>query len=164
MPPFCYGGIFFYKQSNMNIIIRKANQGDFPAIISLINEFAIFQKTPQKVTITLDQMEKEQNFFKCFVAETASRVIIGFASFYFTFYSWSGKGIYLDDLYVTAHYRKQKVGFQLLQAVIELGKNEYCKKLRWQVSKWNEQAIGFYKKMGATIDDVEVNCELIVTG
>lgn len=144
----------------MSITIRKANQQDFPAILSLINEFAIFQKTPQKVTITLAEMEKGKDFFQSFVAETATQQIIGFASFYFTFYSWSGKGIYLDDLYVTEHYRKQKVGFQLLHVVIELGKSEQCKKLRWQVSKWNDLAIGFYKKIGASIDDVEINCEL----
>ncbi len=144
----------------MNITIRPANQNDFPTILALINEFAIFQKTPQKVTITLEQMEKGQDLFKCFVAETATNQIIGFASFYFTFYSWSGKGIYLDDLYVTEAFRKQKIGFKLLQSVIESGRNEQCKKLRWQVSKWNDQAIGFYKKIGASIDDVEINCEL----
>ena len=37
---------------------------------------------------------------------------------------------------------------------------EQCKKLRWQVSNWNKNAIDFYKKMGASIDDMEINCEM----
>ncbi len=144
----------------MNITIRKADQNDFPHILTLINEFAIFQKTPHKVSITLEQMQKDKAFFQCFVAETQDQEILGFASFYFTFYSWSGKGLYLDDLYVTQLYRHQNIGAQLLNAVIDLAKTEHCKKLRWQVSSWNSTAIKFYQKMGATIDAVDINCEL----
>ncbi len=144
----------------MLIHIRKVVPSDFPSILALINEFAIFQKTPEKVSITLEQMEKEKDFFRCFVAETSDKAIVGFASFYFTYFSWSGKGLFLDDLYVTESYRKQNIGVQLLNAVIALGKKEQCKKLRWQVSGWNKNAIGFYEKIGAVIDDTEINCDL----
>lgn len=144
----------------MRIKIRKAIPADFAYILALINEFANFQKTPEKVSITLAQMEKEKDVFRCFVAETSDHTIVGFASFYFTYFSWSGKGLFLDDLYVTESYRKQNIGVQLLNAVIDLGKKEQCKRLRWQVSGWNKNAIGFYRKMGAVIDDTEINCDL----
>jgi len=144
----------------MHITVRKADQNDFPHILNLIKEFAVFQKTSSKVTISLEQMERDKDFFQCYVAETDMHEIVGFASFYFTFYSWSGKGLYLDDLYVTAQYRKQNIGTQLLQTVIDLAKKKHCKKLRWQVSNWNKTAIDFYKKMGAIVDEVDINCEL----
>jgi GNAT superfamily N-acetyltransferase len=144
----------------MNITIRKADQKDFPGILSLIKEFALFQKAPGKVTITLEQMENEKDYFQCFVAETGGHTIIGFASYFFAYYSWTGKALYLDDLYVTELYRRQKIGARLLNTIIDLAKKEQCKKLRWQVSSWNENAIGFYKKLGASIDDVEINCDL----
>lgn len=51
---------------------------------------------------------------------------------------------------------------KLLDAVIELAKKEHCKKVRWQVSRWNENAIDFYKKIGAWIDETEINCDLII--
>ena len=146
----------------MTITIRKAHQQDFATILSLINEFAIFQKTPGKVTITLDQMMASQDLFQCFIAETESKEIAGFASFYFVYNSWSGKGLYLDDLYVTDTSRKQGIGKQLLEAIIQLAKDEQCKKLRWQVSKWNANAIDFYKSMGAVIDETEINCDLMI--
>ena len=144
----------------MRIKIRKAIPADFAYILALINEFANFQKTPETVSITLARMEKEKDVFRCFVAETSDHTIVGFASFYFTYFSWSGKGLFLDDLYVTESYRKQNIGVQLLNAVIDLGKKEQCKRLRWQVSGWNKNAIGFYKKMGAIIHDTEINCDL----
>jgi GNAT superfamily N-acetyltransferase len=146
----------------MHISIRKANQQDFSAILFLIKEFAVFQKTPEKVSITLEQMMTAENFFQCFIAETADKKIIGFASFYLVYNSWSGKGLYLDDLYVTDAFRTQGIGKKLLEAIIELAKEEHCKKLRWQVSKWNSDAIDFYKSMGAVIDDTEINCDLMM--
>ena len=147
----------------MNAIIRIANEKDFPAILSLIKEFSIFQKTPEKVSISLEQMINEKNFFQCFVAETDDQEIVGFASFFFAYYSWSGKALYLDDLYVKANYRKQGVGKKLLDVVIDHAKKEQCKKLRWQVSNWNANAISFYKKIGAVIDETEINCDLNLT-
>ena len=47
----------------MNVIIRKADEQDFPAILFLLKEFSVFQKTPEKVSITLEQMINEKNFF-----------------------------------------------------------------------------------------------------
>ena len=146
----------------MNIQVRKACQQDFPCILSLIKEFGIFQQTPEKVTITLEQMIESRDLFQCFVAENNNKEIAGFASFYFVYNSWSGKGIYLDDLYVTNPFRKQGIGKLLLDTIIQLAKDQQCKKLRWQVSRWNTNAIDFYKKMGAVIDETEINCDLML--
>ena len=144
------------------MIIRKAKEQDFPAILSLIKEFAIFQKTPEKVTISLAQMVEDKDCFQCLVAETDDKELVGFASYFFAYYSWSGKAIYLDDLYVQEASRKKEVGSRLLDAIINIAKQEECKKVRWQVSGWNSNAIEFYKNMGAVIDDTEINCDFII--
>lgn len=148
----------------MNITIRKAVEQDFDTILSLIKEFALFQKTPEKVSITLEEMVANGNGFQCFVALTDDKKIIGFASFFFAYYSWSGKAIYLDDLFVTKAFRNNGVGKMLLHQIIDLAKNSGCKKVRWQVSKWNTNAIQFYQKMTAEIDETEINCDLILAG
>jgi len=46
----------------------------------------------------------------------------------------------------------------LLNAVIQFAKEHKCKSVRWLVSRWNENAINFYKKMGAVVDDTEMTC------
>ena len=144
----------------MNATIRRASEQDFPAILGLIKEFSVFQGTPEKVTITLEQMKEERDLFQAFVAEANDGHVVGFATFFFAYYSWTGKALYLDDLYVQETYRKQGTGKKLLHAVIDLATAHGCKKLRWQVSKWNTHAIGFYKSIGAGIDEVEINCDL----
>jgi GNAT superfamily N-acetyltransferase len=144
----------------MHATIRKATEHDFPAVYDLIREFAVFQKTPERLYNSIEQMKQDKELFQCFVAEDEKDGIVGFASYFFTYYSWSGKGIYLDDLYVTQSHRGRQIGKGLLNAVIDFAKAKGCKKLRWQVSKWNESAIAFYKNMGAITDDVEVNCDL----
>jgi GNAT superfamily N-acetyltransferase len=146
----------------MEIRIRTAAPEDYPSILALITKFAAFQKTPEKVTITLEQMQQEKDCFHCLLAETPAFEIVGFASFFFAYYSWSGKAVYLDDLYVKEQFRKRQVGSQLLNAVISLAEKENCKKLRWQVSSWNKDAINFYRRIGASIDNVEINCDLLL--
>ncbi|MBV4356823.1 GNAT family N-acetyltransferase [Pinibacter aurantiacus] len=143
----------------MPLTIRQANENDFSVILALIQEFAVFQKTPEKVYVTLDQMKEDKDVFRCKVAEVDG-VIVGFATYFFAYYSWSGKAVYLDDLYVQEKFRAQNIGVSLLKEIIDTARNEKCKKVRWQVSSWNENAIGFYEKMGAVIDRIEINCDL----
>lgn len=68
----------------------------------------------------------------------------------------------MDDLYVKPEFRINGIGTKLINKVIEFAKDSKCHKLRWQVSKWNKPAIDFYKKIGATIDYIERNCDLIL--
>lgn len=146
----------------MEIIIRRATEADYPQVLTLIKEFSLFQGTPEKVTVTAEQMQEDKDLFQCFLAEEDGEVV-GFATFFFAYYSWTGKALYLDDLYVREAFRKRGTGKRLLQSVIELARQERCRKVRWQVSKWNTNAIDFYKSMGATIDEVEINCDLVLT-
>ena len=140
--------------------IRPAIEQDFEAILGLIKELALFEKAPEKVVNTVEQMKAEQNLFNAFVAEKPDGEIIGFALFYFVYYTWVGKSLYLDDLYVKKTYRGQKIGTKLLDKVIETGKQNNCKRIRWQVLNWNKPAIDFYKKLGANLDDEWINCDL----
>ena len=147
----------------MPIAIREANEKDFTSILELLKEFSVFQGTPEKLTISLAQMLENKELFLCFIAETDNREIVGLASCFFAFYSWTGKALYLDDLYVKELFRNQGIGRNLLDMVIQHAKTQNCRKVRWQVSKWNTNAIGFYKNMGAVIDELEINCDLILT-
>jgi GNAT superfamily N-acetyltransferase len=104
-------------------------------------------------------MMKDKACFKCIVA-TEQEKVIGFATYFFAYYSWTGKALYLDDLYIREEFRGCRAGTRLLDFVMEIAKQAECKKMRWQVSSWNKKAIGFYKKRGAHIDEVEINCEL----
>ena len=143
----------------MSIKIRAAKPTEFEDVYHLIKEFAIFIKTPEKVKITPAQMVKDEKHFNCLVAVDGT-TIVGFATYFFSYYSWTGRAIYLDDLYVREKFRNQGIGNQLFDKVIELGKSEDCYKMKWQVTNWNKKAQEFYKRKGAIIDEVEINCDL----
>lgn len=139
------------------ITIRKGDTEDYEQILGLIKAFSHFQKTPEKVFITLEEMLQNKDLFQCFVASVENE-IVAFASFFFAYYSWSGKAIYLDDLYVKDEYRQLNIGTGLLNTVMEYAREQQCKSVRWLVSRWNENAINFYKKMGAETEETEMPC------
>ena len=142
------------------ITIRNANPDDFPMILELFREFAAFENLSEMMVNSVDRMMEEQEHFHCFVAETGGGEIIGYATWFFCYYTWTGKSIYMDDLFVKPEYRGKGIGLRLINRVIEFGKSNRCHKLRWQVSNWNQHAIGFYKSLGAVINPVEQNCDL----
>lgn len=143
----------------MNYHIREAQEHDFEAILGLIKELAAFENAPEKVLNTVEQMKAEQHLFECFVAEKEDGEIIGMALYYFAYYTWVGKSLYLDDLYVKKIYRGHGIGSALLKQLFEVAKNAQCKRVRWQVLNWNTPAIELYKKCGAIIDNEWSNCD-----
>jgi len=142
----------------MKVAIRKATTQDFPAILSLIMELAEFEKASEKVTNRVEQMESEKDLFGCFVAETEENGIVGMALYFFAYYTWVGKSLYLDDIYVKESVRGHRIGKELLKKVFEVADEEGCKRVRWQVLNWNSPAIEMYRKCGAEIDDEWLNC------
>lgn len=146
----------------MNIVIRQAQEKDYQQIIGLFKEFATFQKMPDKMTNSLELMLEENEYFNAFVAVNQKDEIIGYASWFFAYYTWIGKSLYLDDIYVKQDYRRKGIGLKLMLTLFDLAKKENCKKVRWQVSKWNKNAIEFYKNLGADIDDIEMNCDFLL--
>jgi len=146
----------------MNITIREIKADDFPGLITLFTEFATFEKTPEKMTNTVDRMTVEQEFFNGFVALNDSEEIVGYVTHFFAYYTWIGKSLYMDDLYVKEEFRGHGIGTELINKVIEYAKTTNCQKVKWQVSEWNKPAIEFYKSLGASIDSVESNCDLLL--
>lgn len=143
----------------MSIEIIKATPSDYSDIHSMILDFATFQRTPEKVTITLEQMLENGQDFQALVAKDGQNYI-GFATYYFGFSSWSGRHLFLDDLYLVEKHRGQGLGHQFMDKLEEIAKVQKCQSMRWLVSKWNAPAIAFYKKRGAIIADTEQTCQL----
>jgi len=143
----------------MNFRIRKAEEPDFDAVLSLVKELAEFQKTPDRVLNSVEQMKEEKELFNCLVAENDKNEIVAIASYFFAYYTWVGKSLYLDDLIVRKQHRGQKIGTRLLTEIFEIAKKEGCRRVRWQVSDWNKPALDFYRRCGAEIDEECCNCD-----
>ncbi|MDZ7633558.1 MAG: GNAT family N-acetyltransferase [Bacteroidales bacterium] len=142
----------------MELIIRQATEEDFPAILSLIKELAAYERAPGKVTNSVEQMREEKELFRCFVAESGEGEIIGMALYFMAYFTWVGKSLYLEDIYVKESFRQHRIGSALLRKVFEVARAERCRRVRWQVLDWNEPAIAFYRKCGAELDGEWINC------
>lgn len=143
----------------MKFTIRPAEEADYPSILDIIKALALFEKAPEKVTNTVEQMKAEKDYFKCLVATNQEGEIIAICLYFFAYYTWVGKSLYLDDLYVLEPYRRHGIAAALLNELFEVARNEHCNRVRWQVLNWNENAIRFYEKTGATLDDEWINCD-----
>lgn len=136
------------------MIIRKATKKDMQSVLELIQELAIFEKEPDAVIVTVDDLVRdgfsENPLFQCFVAEEENN-IIGMALFYYRYSTWKGKTIHLEDLIVKESKRGTGAGFALYKEIIKQGKAENVRRIEWNVLDWNTAAIDFYEKSGAKI-------------
>jgi GNAT superfamily N-acetyltransferase len=144
----------------MEIKIRIAGEKDFAQIFELIYELAVFENQTDQLLNSVERMKAEKEFFNCYLAETPDRKIVGYATFIFCYYTWVGKSLYMDDLYVLPAYRGKGIGTLLIGKVIDYARENKCHRLRWQVSNWNDRAIVFYKSLGAVINETEQNCDV----
>jgi GNAT superfamily N-acetyltransferase len=79
-------------------------------------------------------------------------VPVGFALFFRNFSTFLGRpGLFLEDLYVRPEARSKGIGKALLVHLARLAVERGAGRLDWNVLDWNEPAIGFYQRLGATV-------------
>jgi GNAT superfamily N-acetyltransferase len=136
--------------------IRKGLKEDMPAVLELIQELATFEKEPEAVEVTVDDLKRdgfgESPLFYTFVAEE-NKQIVGVALYYYRYSTWKGKTIHLEDLIVKERMRGSGLGFALYSEIIAQGKKDGVRRIEWAVLDWNLPAIEFYKKSGARVLD-----------
>ena len=149
----------------MNLKIRVAEKQDCARILELVNELAIYELSPQEVTVTLEEFVDAgfgiKPVWEAFVA-TDNDFIVGFALYYTRYSTWKGRRIYLEDFFVTESYRGRGIGKILFEKVIEKTKENNFNGMTWQVLDWNEPALNFYRKYNAGIEAGWLNGSLLM--
>ena len=146
-----------------NIIIREAVREDCGRLMELIRGLAEYEKAPEQVTVSLKHFEDsgfgENPVWWAFVAETEGR-ITGFALWYIRYSTWKGQRMYLEDIYVEPDMRGHGIGAMLFERLIEEGTARKFNGMMWQALQWNEPALNFYRKYGASFDNEWINCSI----
>ncbi|GAB5099411.1 MULTISPECIES: GNAT family N-acetyltransferase [unclassified Caballeronia] len=135
--------------------IRPATPADIGAIYALMYELAEFEKLTHLFIATEDGVRDAlfgaRPSAEALVAEQAGEVV-GYALFFHNFSTFLGKrGLYLEDLYVRPTLRGSGLGTQMLKRLAALAVERQCGRFEWSVLDWNQNAIDFYEKMGATV-------------
>lgn len=125
-----------------------------PAVLELVKELAVFEREPDAVVITADDLVRDgfgqSPMFEVIVAEV-NEVIVGMALYYNRYSTWTGKTIHLEDLIVSQQFRGTGLGMALYTEVIKEGKKQKVRRIEWNVLDWNKPAIDFYEKSGAKV-------------
>jgi GNAT superfamily N-acetyltransferase len=139
--------------------IRRAQRGDEFAIMELIHALALYEKAPDAVVNTAQELGVhlfDEGICDAIVA-CEKDLIVGFALYFTNYSTWKGKCLYLEDFYVLPEYRQTGIGSQLFDAVVQIAKSRGVKRMDWQVLDWNTPAINFYKKKEAILDPEWIN-------
>ncbi len=134
--------------------VREAIKDDMPQVLELIKELAIFEKEPNAVEVTVQDLEREgfgeNPLFTCFIAEVDEE-IVGAALVYYRFSTWKGRTLHLEDLIVKEAKRGNGIGEALYKQVMKFAFDRGLKRVAWDVLDWNTGAIRFYERSGANV-------------
>ncbi|NWG74817.1 MAG: GNAT family N-acetyltransferase [Rubrivivax sp.] len=135
--------------------LRPAEPRDVDAIVGLIGELAAFERLTHLLQVTPASLHPhlfgDRPVVECVVGEAGGEVV-AFALFFTNFSTFLGRpGLYLEDLYVRPAHRGCGLGRALLERLGALAVERGCGRFEWSVLDWNENAIRFYEKMGASV-------------
>jgi GNAT superfamily N-acetyltransferase len=152
-----------------DIRIAPARREDVPAILRLIEALAEYEKLTHQMVATeadlLDAIFGERAAVEVVLAfaehSPSPSSPIGFALFFHNFSTFLGRpGLYLEDLFVVPEWRGRGVGRRLLTYLAQLAVERHCGRMEWSVLDWNEPALGFYRRLGASVMDDWRLCRL----
>jgi len=136
--------------------IRPATMSDAALLRTMIRELAEFERELELVTIGEQELKRdgfgENPRFRALIAEWDDQPA-GYALFFGYYSTWSGRGLFLEDLFVREPFRGRAIGKSLLAAVARIAVEEHCYGIHWEVLDWNQRAIELYKALGADFRD-----------
>jgi GNAT superfamily N-acetyltransferase len=133
--------------------LRFATGADVGLILAFIRELAEYERLAHEVVADEASLRStlfgEKPFAEVVIAELDGAPA-GFALFFHSFSTFLARpGIYLEDLYVRPEFRGRGIGGKVLVFLARLAVERGCGRFEWSVLDWNEDAIRFYRALGA---------------
>ncbi|MGD1212577.1 MAG: GNAT family N-acetyltransferase [Candidatus Acidiferrales bacterium] len=137
--------------------IRPATIEDVPLLKILVHEFAEYDKLAHEASVTEEDLLRDgfgpNPKFRAVIAEWDGKVA-GYAVFFEFYSTFQGRaGLFLDDIFVRADFRKHGIGKALLAHVAGVAWKESYFCVRCEILDWNKEAIEFYRSLGAVFLD-----------
>ena len=139
--------------------IRFALPKDIPRILELCQAHAAYEQSTYSLEGKVQQLSDALFHYPpaayCLLLEIDQQ-IVGYATFMKQFSTWDAAFyLYLDCLYFEPEARGKGLGKLVMDTIWAFAKAENCFQIQWQTPDFNESAIGFYKKIGATAKSKE---------
>ncbi len=136
------------------LAVRAAEPRDVPVLLELFAELADYEHLTDELRATEQGLAKAlfgaSPVAYALIAERDGAVL-GYALYFKTFSSFlTSSGVWLEDLFVRPEHRGEGVGLALLRTVAATVVREGGERLEWAALDWNELALGFYRRIGAS--------------
>ncbi|MFF9848699.1 GNAT family N-acetyltransferase [Streptomyces litmocidini] len=142
--------------SEREAVVRHAHPEDLPRVVELITEHAAYEKAEPPAPGLVDRLAgllfgPGPSRLRCFVAVLPDGTLAGYATCAPELSTWNGaEYLHMDCLYLAEPSRGHGLGPLLMAAVRAEARTLGLPELRWQTPAWNEDAIRFYDRLGAT--------------
>ncbi|PZO23205.1 MAG: GNAT family N-acetyltransferase [Leptolyngbya foveolarum] len=148
----------------MTVEIRPAYPEDVSTIFALIKSLSEYEKLAHEMVGSEADLHAglfgPVPYAEVMIAEVDGQAA-GMALYFYNFSTFLMKpGIYLEDLFVLPEFRRQGIATALLKHLAAFALSKDCGRLEWSVLDWNEDAIAFYKRMGAILMDEWTGCRV----
>ena len=134
------------------LTLREARPEDAELILAYIRELAAFERLSHECVTDAAQLRRflfEDKRASAVMADW-SGAPAGFALYFYNFSTFLGRpGLYLEDLFVRPAFRRNGIARGLFQWLAKKAVAEECGRFEWSVLDWNENAIAFYRALGA---------------
>lgn len=136
-----------------DVALRTATIDDVPLILRCIRGLAEYERLGHECVAT-EELLRETLFGESPAAQVVLAVCsgeaAGFALWFRNYSTFLARpGIYLEDLFVFPAFRGRGIGRRLLEHLAQTAVARGYGRLEWAVLDWNEDAIRFYKSLGA---------------
>jgi GNAT superfamily N-acetyltransferase len=123
----------------------------------MIRELAVFERLEQHAAATEVDLQRalfgESPRVWALLAEQNGEAV-GYAIWFYNFSTFTGRhGLYVEDVYVAPAWRGQGVGRTIFRHLARRAVMAGCARMEWAVLTWNEDAIRFYRSLGARPKD-----------
>jgi len=146
------------------LTLRPVTPTEVPILFELIQALAEYEKLSHAVVGNAEALKEHlfgsRPYAEAILAEWSGKTA-GFALFFHNYSTFlTQPGIYLEDLFVLPKFRRKGIGKAILSYLAQLAVSRGAGRLEWSVLDWNEPAIDFYHRMGASILEANRICRI----
>jgi GNAT superfamily N-acetyltransferase len=134
--------------------VRRAARSDAPSLLALVRALADYEKLPPpdeaaQARLT-DDLFGPRPRLEAYLADSGGTPA-GYAFVLETYSSFLAlPTLYLEDLFVLPEFRGKRIGYALFREMVAEAYRRGCGRMEWTVLDWNQLAIDFYARAGAT--------------
>lgn len=132
--------------------IRLAGPQDAETLDLMICDFAAFERLPNHSTVEAlrHELSRPDRVIEAVIAIHEGRGV-GMATFFQTYSTFAARrGLYLEDIYVREDWRNKGIATAILRFIAGLAVERAYARVEFNVLLWNNIAIEFFEKLGAT--------------